>query len=237
MQGRPRAARAALAVLLLAAAALAGGCATPEQPESFAVRIAYQAVPADGVAPTAADMETIRTIIESRLGATGIAALRVTVSEPDVVIVEASPASVVNVVRRLAGVAGRVDFVPLGQQALEAGQTVDLHASPPLFSGDQVASAAIGSDQTGMRTVDFVLEDKGRQILADHSSAHVGDHFAITLDGRVLTAPVINGPILGGEVQISGGGGGFTLEEAQELVTILRFGRLPFPLREVAAPG
>jgi preprotein translocase subunit SecD len=112
--------------------------------------------------------------------------------------------------------------------------STDLH--PPLFSGDQVASASIGADQTGQRTVDFVLKDQGRQLFADYTSDHVGDYFAIVLDGEVISAPVINDAILGGEVQVSQGAvGGYPLAEAQKLVTILRFGQLPFPLQEVSS--
>ena len=56
------------------------------------------------------------------------------------------------------------------------------------------------------------------------------------LDNTVISAPVINEPIPGGNVQISAGGlGGFTKVEADELVNVLRFGSLPFPVEELAS--
>ena len=51
--------------------------------------------------------------------------------------------------------------------------------------------------------------------------------FAIVLDGKVLSAPVIRDAILGGSGQISGG---FTVEESVTLSALLRSGSLPAPL-------
>ena len=47
------------------------------------------------------------------------------------------------------------------------------------------------------------------------------------LDNRVISAPVIREPILGGSGQISGG---FTTQEAKDLALLLRAGALPAPL-------
>jgi preprotein translocase subunit SecD len=56
------------------------------------------------------------------------------------------------------------------------------------------------------------------------------------LDNVVISAPVINEPIPGGNVQISSGGlGGFSKAEADELVNVLRFGSLPFEVEELAS--
>ncbi len=104
-----------------------------------------------------------------------------------------------------------------------------------LFSGDQIAAASIGSNQSDLRTVDFVLKDTGKNLFASYTADHVGDYFAIVLDGKVISAPAINEAIPGGQFQISQSGiGGYPLAEAQNLVTILQFGQLPFPLQEVA---
>ena len=77
---------------------------------------------------------------------------------------------------------------------------------PPLFSGDQVSSATVGTDQNGRPAVDFVLKDEGAKQFADYTANHVGDYFAITLDGAVISAPVIQNSIPNGNVQITGGG-------------------------------
>jgi preprotein translocase subunit SecD len=63
----------------------------------------------------------------------------------------------------------------------------------------------------------------------------VNQYFAIVLDSRVISAPVIKQPISGGNVQISQDAiGGYPLKEATELVTVLQFGSLPFPIVELS---
>ena len=56
---------------------------------------------------------------------------------------------------------------------------------------------------------------------------NVGNPFAIVLDGKVLSAPVIREPITGGAGQISGN---FTVQQASDLAALLRAGALPAPL-------
>jgi preprotein translocase subunit SecD len=104
----------------------------------------------------------------------------------------------------------------------------------PLFSGTQVASATIGSDQVGRRAVDFTLKSEGANLFGDYTTRHVGEFFAIVLDDVVISAPFIQSPITGGTGQIGGGTGGFTPAEANQLVTVLKFGSLPFPVQELS---
>jgi SecD/SecF fusion protein len=72
--------------------------------------------------------------------------------------------------------------------------------------------------------VTFKLDSIGAKQFGDITSAHVGEPFAILLDGTVLSAPVIREPITGGSGQISGD---FTAEEASSLAALLRAGSLP----------
>lgn len=62
------------------------------------------------------------------------------------------------------------------------------------------------------------------------TSANIGQQIAIVIDGEVVSAPIVNEPILGGSVQISGG---FGEGEAQELAIILQSAALPVPFRVV----
>jgi preprotein translocase subunit SecD len=220
----------ALVALPVALAGCGTGAPPTSEPVDFAFRITYQAVPGDGASPTREEMDAARSITQSRLEETGIAALRVSISEPDRLVVEAGPSSVIEAVRALAGATGRLDFVPMGSTQVTSGDEIDLNRTPPLFSGDQVASAAIGTDQTGQQAIDLVLRDEGRRLLAGYSQDHVGDSIAIVLDGKVLVAPVIQGAIPDGKVQITAG---FPLPEFQKLLPILKFGENPFPLREI----
>ena len=75
--------------------------------------------------------------------------------------------------------------------------------------------------------VNFGLDSMGAKHFADVSTHHVGQPFAIVLDGKVISAPVIREPILGGQGQISGN---FSAESANDLAVLLRAGALPAPL-------
>jgi hypothetical protein len=241
-------AMAAVVVIAMAAIAIAfrpfgdapvGGVATPSPSAAGSLHIDYQVLPVGAVAPTHDDLLVIARIMQSRLEATGVAASSVTPAGTSTirvdVAVDPTAEDVTSQLRSLLGATGRLDFVPLGATEMAQGDTIDLNQYPPLFSGDQVAAASIGSDQTGQRTVDLTLKDQGKQLFADFTAQHVGQYFAIVLDGQVISAPVIMDSISDGKVQISGGGvGGWPLAEAQDLVGILRFGALPFPLREVS---
>lgn len=78
--------------------------------------------------------------------------------------------------------------------------------------------------------VNFGFDSAGTRRFADVSTKHVGQPFAIVLDNKVISAPVIREPILGGQGQISGN---FTVEDANDLAVLLRAGALPAPLTVV----
>src|ERR1019366_2146597 len=70
----------------------------------------------------------------------------------------------------------------------------------------------------------------GTRRFADVSRTNVGHRFAIVLDDKVITAPVIREPITTGTGQISGQ---FTAASATDLAVLLRAGALPAPLTVV----
>jgi SecD/SecF fusion protein len=84
--------------------------------------------------------------------------------------------------------------------------------------------------QTGEPDVTFRFNLRGAQRFGQVTSENVGRPFAIVLDGKVISAPVIRSPITGGTGQITGN---FTLEEASSLAILLRSGALPAKLTVV----
>ncbi|MDO8483962.1 MAG: protein translocase subunit SecD [Candidatus Limnocylindrales bacterium] len=200
------------------------------------LRVEYQALPVEGKSPGAGDMAIIKDIVERRVNQTGVSEPVVVTQGSDRVVVELPGVTDPESVRRLVGQTGRLDFVPLGQTTAQEGQPLDLTANPPLFSGEQVQSATVGTDQNGRPAVDFVLKGEGAKLFGDYTAQHIGDYFAITLDSTVISAPVIQSSIPNGQVQITGGGlRGFGSKEAQNLVTVLKFGSLPFPIQELSS--
>ena len=96
------------------------------------------------------------------------------------------------------------------------------------MAGDRLSDARAGYDgRTGQPIISFRLDSIGARQFSEITRANVGRPFAIVLDNKVLSAPVINEPITGGSGQISGG---FTLAEATDLAALLRAGALPAPL-------
>jgi preprotein translocase subunit SecD len=200
------------------------------------LRVEYQAKPVGDKAPGPADLEVIRRIIENRVNATGVSEPVITTQGTDRIVVELPGVSDPQAIRDLVGQTGRLDFVPIGNTQMQKDQEVDLNQYPPLFSGDQLETAAIATDPTAGRVVTFVLKPDGAKKFEDYTSGHIGENFAIVLDSHVISAPNIKSAISGGRVQIEQSGtiGGYPIKEAQELVTVLQFGSLPFPIEELS---
>lgn len=96
------------------------------------------------------------------------------------------------------------------------------------MAGDRLSDARSAFDErTGQPIISFRLDNMGARQFSDITRANVGRPFAIVLDGKVLSAPVINEPIVGGSGQISGH---FTMSQATDLAALLRAGALPAPL-------
>ena len=75
--------------------------------------------------------------------------------------------------------------------------------------------AGAGQDgRTGEWVVNFAFDSVGTRRFADTTRGNVGRPFAIVLDERVITAPVIREPITGGRGQISGS---FNAQSANDL--------------------
>ena len=97
--------------------------------------------------------------------------------------------------------------------------------------GANLTDARAGQDsRTGEWVVNFTFDSIGTRRFAEITRANTGRPFAIVLDDKVITAPVIREPITGGRGQISGS---FTVQTANDLAVLLRAGALPAPLTVV----
>ena len=100
-----------------------------------------------------------------------------------------------------------------------------------MLTGEDLADAQPGFDSRNSEPiVSFRFNQKGARIFARITSENVGRPFAMVLDRKVISAPVIREPILGGTGQISGS---FTPADANNLATLLRSGALPAKLTVV----
>lgn len=199
--------------------------------------VAFDIVPDEARSPTADDVAMVVEIVRRRLDAAGIADHSVSASDTGIVV--AVPGTVdLDAVRRLLGQTGRVAFVALGERSANAGDTIDEEGNSALFTGAAVASVGVGEDELGEPSLELTLEPAAARIFADFTSENVGTWFAIVVDGRVVTAPIIESAILDGTIRITSGiGDAFDEPEMRSLAAILSSAPLPFPLRESGAGG
>jgi preprotein translocase subunit SecD len=98
----------------------------------------------------------------------------------------------------------------------------------PVVSGEDLVDAQPGFDsRTNEPIISFRFNQSGARKFGTFTKDNVGSPFAIVLDNKVLSAPVIREPILGGSGQISGS---FTVDSASTLAVQLRSGALPTKL-------
>ena len=106
--------------------------------------------------------------------------------------------------------------------------TEELLEERPLIGGEQLSKADPAFDsRTNQPILSFQFNPAGARTFGKFSSDNVGRRFAIVLDNKVISAPVIQTPILDGNGQISGS---FSVEDVTRLSIQLRSGALPAPL-------
>ncbi len=93
--------------------------------------------------------------------------------------------------------------------------------------GDNLVDASASVDQFNRPVVSIRFDSLGSRKFADLTSKNVGKRFAIVLDNKVISAPVIREAIPTGNAQISGN---FTYQTANDLAILLRAGSLPAPI-------
>jgi len=98
-----------------------------------------------------------------------------------------------------------------------------------MVAGDRLTDARANfNQQTGEPVVTFRFDSVGARQFGDVTKENVNRRFAIVLDNKVISAPVIREPILGGSGEISGN---FSTQSAADLSVLLRAGALPAPLK------
>jgi preprotein translocase subunit SecD len=99
-----------------------------------------------------------------------------------------------------------------------------------MVSGEQLIDAQQSFDQDGRPVVSIKFNTAGARRFGKTTQENVNKPFAIILDDKVLSAPNINEPILGGQAQISGN---FTVDSANQLAIALASGKLPVKLNVI----
>lgn len=122
------------------------------------------------------------------------------------------------------------EALPPGVRLLPATGADSADAAPatypvegqPIITGADFAAARVNIEG-GAPVVAFRLRPAGAERFATATTENVGVRFAIVLDGQVISAPVIHAPIVDGSGVIEGG---FTMESANDLASLLNAGVL-----------
>ncbi|MGA2639840.1 MAG: hypothetical protein ABSG21_02920 [Spirochaetia bacterium] len=187
--------------------------------------------------PGTSDIDRARSIVETRgqvsfhlVDDAGLAAIRNYMASGGKVIDAAGnaidPAAVPNF-PKASSIRGVYSLDEYGLEKLSGATAVLEH---PALEGSEIKSASVAQDPvTRSPVVNFVLTTEGGEVFYRLTSANVGKHLAVILDGRVRASAMIREPIRN-EVRVAG----FSEPETRNLALVLKTGSLPVRLEVVS---
>jgi len=208
----------------------------------------------EGQSIEAGALDTAKVIVEQRVNGLGVSEPNVQLQGEVRMIVElpgvSNPDQAINTIRST----GQLEFIePAGEQ-LSSGMIINttnrpdavaraMEADPAavasapfadrvfetVMTGDILQNALAAQDEYNQWQIQFNLTGDGSSQFFEYTRNHIGLPLVIVLDGRVLSAPVINAAISDNGVIT----GQFTREEANSLAVQMRYGALPVPLTVV----
>jgi preprotein translocase subunit SecD len=120
---------------------------------------------------------------------------------------------------------------PAAASGATATPPVDQTVYHTVMTGKGLQTALVQTGAAGYE-IGFTLKEDSKKIFADYTSSHIQKILAIVLDGKVISAPRINGAITDGSGVITGN---FTRDEANAFAVQLRYGSLPVPVGIVSS--
>ena len=211
----------------------------------------------DGHEVTQEDMEKSRAIIESRVNALGASEATVQVQGTDQILVQIPGLSDTETALETIGKTGKLEFARADSFTDEADQTAIANGTyvqqgvitddmgnqfpsgemqyrsvsgsyTPLITGENITRVTVDkeSETSNYYAVNLTLDSAGTEAFAQATRELAPTHgqIVIVLDGQIQSAPAVQSEITGGQVAITGG---YSLEEAQALQTVLESGSLP----------
>lgn len=188
-------------------------------------------------------------IVRRRIDETGVNEPTIARQGNDRILVQLPGVEDPDRIKRLLGTTAKMTFrlvdvnadpttgrAPPGSEILPSAEGGRTQASYVVRKKVEVDGATLKNaqastnSQTGEWVVSFEFNSAGANRFAEITKANVGRPFAIVLDNKVISAPVIREPITGGRGQISGN---FTAASANDLAVLLRAGALPAPLKVI----
>jgi preprotein translocase subunit SecD len=184
-------------------------------------RLTMEAYPtADVKAITPKVMDSLHTTVERRVNRFGVSEALVQKSGDTRLIVEIPGVKDPEEAKRQLGKVGNLEFRELkGKDWVATG-----------VSGKDLASAQLDTASNGGWIISFTLSEKGTEKFGELTQRLAPKHepLGIFFDGKLVSSPAVNEPILQGSGIIQGK---FTREEAKETVDLLNAGALPVEVK------
>ncbi len=160
-------------------------------------------------------MDRLTEVLDRRINGLGVAESVVQRSGEKRVIIELPGVEDTEEAIKLIGKTALLEFKLVNNDG-SLGET--------LLTGKDLVKADVSYDNLGRPQIAFELNTDGAEVFAKITRENIGKKLAITLDGEVQTAPVINTEIPGGSGVITGN---YTVEDAKAMATLLNAGALP----------
>lgn len=212
---------------------------------STQIRYGYTDAGLRNLGPTAVDQSI--EVVRRRIDSLGTREPSITRQGTQRIVVQAPGESDPTALERVIGQTAQLTFqmvdVENQQTALQTGiippdsvVMQDEQGTPYLIKKRVIVSGEslvpdrtnVTTDQSGRPAIGFAFNGAGANRFGQATTQNIGKPFAIILDGKVISAPTINSPILGGTGIIEGN---FSIASASELVNLLKGGALPAPLK------
>ncbi|MFL6726501.1 MAG: protein translocase subunit SecD [Sphingomicrobium sp.] len=193
-------------------------------------------------------MGVAREVVRRRIDPSGTKEITVITEGGNRILVEVPGVEDPEALKKLIGQTARLEFklvdlsanpqdvqqgrAPPGSQVLPMADGSSFMAVKRrvMVSGDQLTDASQGYDQDGRPDINIKFNSAGARRFGRTTQENVGKPFAIILDDKILSAPNIESPILGGNAQITGS---FTVQSAHDLAVSLASGKLPVKLNVI----
>lgn len=179
------------------------------------VYVVLQAEPENGIPLDENAMNRLIEVLDRRINGLGVAESLVQKAGSDRVIIELPGVNNTDQAIKMIGKTALMEFKLMDDKG---------NLGPTLLTGSALKKADVSYDNLGRPQIQFEMTNEGAVEFAKITRENIGKRLAITLDGVVQTAPMINSEIPSGNGVITGN---YTVEEAKGTATLLNAGALP----------
>jgi preprotein translocase subunit SecD len=228
------------ALLLILALVAGAGFLAFQQPARLGLdlkggtRLTLEATPSADVKQITPDvMDSLHAVIDRRVNGLGVGESIVQRSAEKRLIVEIPGIQDPEAAKRMLGRVGQLEFRQFVKSASGTTDTSEnAQWKPTGVSGKDLSRANVGTGGNGSWQIDFELNADGTDKFGKLTTqlAQGQQPLGIFFDGKLVSAPRVNEPIVQGRGQITGT---FTHDEAKDIVDLLNAGALPVNIQVI----